>query len=76
MSIISIFSGSFCGGDAVADGVASQMRYERIDEQVLEHASERHGVLRSRLLRTIILGAPVWHPWRCGTPRISLAMLV
>jgi CheY-like chemotaxis protein len=44
MSIVTIFSGTYCKGDEVAEGVARALDYEAIDAKLLEAASELAGV--------------------------------
>jgi CheY-like chemotaxis protein/cytidylate kinase len=53
VAVITIFSGSFCGGAEVAAAVASSLGYEYVESQLLDDAAERFGVARDRLVRTL-----------------------
>ncbi len=53
VAVITIFSGSFCGGDEVAEGVAARLGYERVGDELLDVAADRFGVSRERLARTM-----------------------
>jgi len=53
VAVITIFSGSYCGGEKVAAGVASRLGYERVEDELLDAAAERFGVARERLVRTM-----------------------
>ena len=53
MAVITLFSGSFCSGDEVANGVAARLRYKRFGEELLDVAVERFGASRERLVRTM-----------------------
>lgn len=57
MPIITIFSASFCGQDAVARGVAETLGCRIIGDEALEAAAGRFGVPRDRLIRAMG-GAP------------------
>jgi two-component system response regulator CpxR len=59
MAVISIFSGTFCDGEAVAEAVTRSMGYERIDEELIEVASRRYQVPRERFRRVMIGPAPL-----------------
>ncbi len=50
MAIVTIFSGTFCFGEEVADNVAERLGYERIDGKLLELASKRFGSTPAKLL--------------------------
>jgi CheY-like chemotaxis protein/cytidylate kinase len=53
MAIVTLFSGSYCHADEIADGVSQTLNYPIINDQLYETASERFGVsaddLRSSL---------------------------
>jgi len=59
MAVISIFSGSFCDGDAVADVVTRKLGYQRIDQELIEAAARTFQVSRERLLRAMLGSAPL-----------------
>ncbi|MFH1574296.1 MAG: cytidylate kinase family protein, partial [Acidobacteriota bacterium] len=59
MPVISIFSGSYCNGDTVADLVTRKSGHPRIDADLLEAASSRYGVSREKLLRVMMGSAPL-----------------
>ena len=59
MAVISIFSGTFCNGEAVAEAVTRKMGYLRIDEELIEVASRRCRVPAERLRRVMIGPAPL-----------------
>ncbi len=54
MAILSILSGSFCHGDRVAKEVAEKLGLERIDDRIFEMTSERYGVDRDRLTKSLM----------------------
>ncbi len=53
MPIITIFDGSFCHGDEVADNVSTQLNYKRIDKSLLESVSGKYDILESKLIKSI-----------------------
>ncbi|GAB4342931.1 MAG: hypothetical protein Kow0099_20950 [Candidatus Abyssubacteria bacterium] len=53
MSVITIFSASYCGGDEVAREVARKLGYRQIGDEVLEWAASEFGVSRDKLERTM-----------------------
>jgi two-component system response regulator CpxR len=53
VAIISLFSGSYCHGDEVADAVTGALGYERGDRELLETASRRFGVTEEKLTRAM-----------------------
>lgn len=53
MAIISIFSGAFCRGEEIANRVAAQLGYERIDERLLEVTSTRWDTPEASLEQTL-----------------------
>lgn len=57
MAIISIFSGSYCHGEEIADGVSASLGYERVDADLLRVASRASGVPESRLA-SVMVGTP------------------
>ncbi len=59
MAVISIFSGSYCRGEEVADAVTRMLGYRRIDQELIEIASRRYNVPQERLLRVMMGSAPL-----------------
>jgi CheY-like chemotaxis protein len=53
VAVITIFSGTHCGGDEIASTVAANLRYERIGEDLLDDAAARSGVPVARLARAL-----------------------
>jgi two-component system response regulator CpxR len=53
MAIITIFSASYCRGDEIAEKVAGQLGYRRINGEVLERASREFNVPAEKLVRTL-----------------------
>jgi CheY-like chemotaxis protein len=53
VAVITIFSGSFCGADEIAGGVAARLAYELVGGELLDAAASRSGVARHRLVRTM-----------------------
>jgi two-component system response regulator CpxR len=53
VAVIKVFSGSFCDGEKIADGVAARLRYRHLGDELLDLAAERFGVSRERLVRTL-----------------------
>ncbi|MCB2199708.1 response regulator [bacterium] len=53
MPIITLFSGSWCHADQIADRVAGELGMERIDEKLLPMTSERFNIPVDKLRRTL-----------------------
>ena len=53
MAVVTIFSGSYCGGDDVAAKAAAGLGYQRIGQELLERAAELSGLSVDRLARTM-----------------------
>lgn len=51
MSVITFFSGSFCGADDIIRGVAGNLEYEEITKKLFEETAERYAIEREKLLR-------------------------
>ena len=49
MAVISVFSGAYCGEDAVVPALAQELGYTLIDDRIMEEASRRHSVPVERL---------------------------
>jgi two-component system, OmpR family, response regulator CpxR len=58
MAIISIFSGSFCHGETVADDIAARLGYRRIGQEVLTQASSTYNLPENKLLNAMTGGGP------------------
>lgn len=59
MAVISIFSGSYCRGEEVADAVTRKTAYDRVDKELIEVASRRYKVPEERLVRVMMGSAPL-----------------
>jgi len=57
LAVILICSGSFCNGDRIAEAVTEKMGYRQINTQLLETASELHGISTEKLQR-VLDGSP------------------
>jgi two-component system response regulator CpxR len=57
MAIVSIFSGSYCHGEEIADGVADELGYARVDAELLKVASRSSGVSAPKL-ESVMYGSP------------------
>lgn len=53
MAVITIFGGSFCNAEEVADRAAARLQYQRCGEDLLDTVAKRFGVARERLARTM-----------------------
>lgn len=53
MAVITVFSGSFCGGEGIAQEVAAAMDYAYYGEELLDLVTDRYGVSREQLARTL-----------------------
>ena len=53
MSVITIFSGSYCQGDEVAAQIAQKLGYELLGDPFLEGASKKSGISLEKLLRAM-----------------------
>ena len=57
MSVITIFSASYCHAEEVAEKVAQELGYKCISEEVLDRAAEEYKIPREKLVR-IMHGTP------------------
>ncbi len=57
MAIISIFSGSYCHGEEIAEAVSQQLSWERADAELLRLASHSSGVSEDKLA-SVMYGTP------------------
>lgn len=53
MAIVTIYSGLFCHAEAIADGVAKKLGYQRIDQEVYELAAKKYNQNIDKLKRAI-----------------------
>lgn len=53
MSIITIFDGSYCHGEKIAELVSARLGYERIETRLVDLTSERFAIARDRLTKSI-----------------------
>ncbi len=60
MAIVTIFSGTFCYGEEVADRVAERLGYDRIDRVLLDRTAARLATTPSKLLRAM-QGPPLFN---------------
>lgn len=61
MAIVTIFSGSYCHGEEVAAGVAGRLKYERIEDLLLERTEEKFNISAEKLVRTMTGPAPFFN---------------
>jgi len=53
MSVVVIFSGSFCNAEKIAEKVASSLGHKYVSENLLEEASRRYSVPKDKLFRAM-----------------------
>ncbi|MFH1737917.1 MAG: response regulator [bacterium] len=53
MSVITIFSGSFCHGDVIAEQVGQQLGYDCVSNEIVEAASRQFDVPYEKLIRVM-----------------------
>jgi len=61
LSIVTIFSGSFCAADAVAAGVAEKLGLEPVSDALFEETRKRSGLSVEKLRRAVAGPAPFWN---------------
>lgn len=49
MAIITVLSGSHCGGSEIVSQLSQQLHYRQLDEQLFELASNKHNIFREKL---------------------------
>jgi CheY-like chemotaxis protein/cytidylate kinase len=59
MTVISIFSASYCHGEKVAEAVAGGLGYELVDKELLEDVSKESNIDLERLIRAMRGGTPI-----------------
>lgn len=53
MSVVTIFSASYCHGDEIAEKVTQELGYECVSEEIVEEASRCFGVPHEKLIRAM-----------------------
>jgi len=53
MSVVAIFSGSFCDAEKIAQKVASSLGHDYVSESLLSDASQKYGVPKDKLFRAM-----------------------
>ena len=61
MAIVTIFSGTYCHGEKIAQTVAEKLGYERIEEKLLEETSRRFKIPKGKLIRAMTGPVPFWN---------------
>lgn len=61
MAMITIFSGTYCHSEQVAQTVAEELGYERIEEKLLEETSKRFTMSKEKLIRTMTSPPAFWN---------------
>lgn len=61
MAIVTLFSGSYCHGEEVATGVAGRLKYERIEERLLQETERRFNTPIDKLMRSMTGPAPFFN---------------
>jgi len=64
MPIITIIQGAFGAGPEIAERVASDLAYRRIDREVLVEASDRYGIPEAKYREVLETGPSWWERWR------------
>jgi CheY-like chemotaxis protein len=59
MAIIIVFSGSFCHGEAVAEGTAEKLQLTRLDGKLFADTSKRYNIPEDKLTRAVFGPAPL-----------------
>lgn len=58
MAVITVFSGSYCGGEEVVQQVAERLNLNRLDEELFTEISRRYGVSAEKLSNTMAGSIP------------------
>lgn len=53
MTIVALFSGSFCGGEEISSQVASELGYRLVGPDLLASVAARHGLSPDRVVQSI-----------------------
>jgi two-component system response regulator CpxR len=61
LAIISLYSGSFCHGEEIAQKVADKLGLERIEEKLLLETARRFNLNRDKLIRTMTGPTPFFN---------------
>jgi two-component system response regulator CpxR len=59
MAIVTIFGGTYCKDDEVTGGVVAELGYSRVDQELFEETSRRHGAPRDQLERSLFGREPL-----------------
>jgi two-component system, OmpR family, response regulator CpxR len=71
MSVITLFSGTFCGADEIARRLAGETGYALVsDERIVERACALSGIAAERIQRCFTSGASVFNPFTRERERI------
>jgi two-component system response regulator CpxR len=61
MSILNMFSGSYCHGDETCELVTRRLQYQRIDNELLDETARRFNIPDRKLQRAITGPPPFWN---------------
>jgi cytidylate kinase len=64
MSIVTIAHAAYSGGGAVAEKVASLLKYRSVDREVLIEASQRYGIPEAKYTEVLETEGHWWERWR------------
>lgn len=53
MAVITIFSGSYCDGDEIAQQITEKLKLDRLDEKLFIEITRKHGVSTERINNTL-----------------------
>ena len=53
MAVITVFSGTYCHADEVVKGISGRLGYKSIDDILFEITSDRFGISREKLTRSV-----------------------
>jgi CheY-like chemotaxis protein/cytidylate kinase len=82
MAIITVFSGSYCRGEAVAEGTAEKLQLTRLDDRLFADTSKRYNIPEDKLTRAVFGPVPLLGDYNKERAkpveylRVSLAELV
>ncbi|NQT39595.1 MAG: response regulator [Planctomycetes bacterium] len=62
MSVVTVFSGTYCRGDEITGGVVEALGCELLDDAyVIHEASKRFGIAENKLMRTLAGGLSIFN---------------
>jgi cytidylate kinase len=64
MSVVTIAHSAYSGGSAIAEKVASILKYRSIDREVLIEASKRYGIPEAKYTEVLEAEGHWWERWR------------